>query len=134
MLGSFVSVIFAIAAAFGATVTMYGPVARRIVEIGTLRAIGFCRRTVLSVFLRESILLALSSALVGLIAASFLSLATFSSVNMQSFTQVAFHFRLGASVIVDTLIFTLLVGLLGGFLPAVRAARLPIINAIRGSR
>jgi len=134
MLGSFVSVIFAIAAAFGATVTMYGQVARRIVEIGTLRAIGFRRRTVLTVFLRESALLALSSALIGLLAASFLSLATFSSVNMQSFTQVVFHFHLGAGVVIDTLIFTLAVGMLGGFLPAVRAARLPIINAIRGGR
>jgi putative ABC transport system permease protein len=134
MLGGFVSVIFAIAAAFGATVTMYAQVAGRVREIGTLRAIGFRRRTVLAVFLREAVLLSLGSALIGLAAASLMSLTTFSSVNMQSFTQVTFHFRFGLSVVVNAVIFSLAMGILGGFLPAARAARLQIVNAIRGGR
>ena len=79
-LGAFVTVIFAIAAGFGATVTMYSQVSNRLREIGTLRAIGYRRFTVLRVFLREAILLSVLSGVIGTAAASLLSLASFSAL------------------------------------------------------
>ena len=134
MLGAFVAVIFAIAAAFGAAITMYAQVAGRVREVGTLRAIGFKRRTVLGVFLRESILLSLVSGLIGTLAASLLSLVSFSTVNQQTFTLVTFHFTFGVGVALGALAFSLAMGLVGGFTPALGAARLPIVSAIRGGR
>lgn len=134
MLGAFVAVIFAIAAALGATVTLYAQVASRVREIGTLRALGFRRRTVLSVFLREALLLALLAGAAGTAAASALSLVSFSAMNNQSFTQITFHFAFGTGVAAGAIAFSLAMGLLGGFAPALRAARLPITAAVRGGR
>ncbi len=133
-LGAFVAVIFAIAAALGAAVTMYAQVAGRVREVGTLRAIGFKRRTVLVVFLREAILLSLVAGVIGTTAASALSLVTFSALNNQSFTQITFHFAFSAGVAVASMIFSVVMGLLGGFSPAVGAARLSIVSAARGGR
>jgi ABC-type antimicrobial peptide transport system permease subunit len=133
-LGTFVAVIFAIAAALGAAVTMYAQVAGRVREVGTLRAIGFKRRTVLAVFLREAILLSLLAGVIGTAAASALSLVTFSALNNQSFTQITFHFSFSVGVAVAALIFSLVMGLLGGFSPAIGAARLSIVSAARGGR
>ncbi len=133
-LGVFVAAIFAIAAALGAAVTMYAQVAGRVREVGTLRAIGFKRRTVLAVFLREAILLSLLAGVIGTAAASALSLVTFSALNNQSFTQITFHFAFSPGVAVAAMIFSLVMGLLGGFSPAVGAARLSIVSAARGGR
>jgi putative ABC transport system permease protein len=134
MLGTFVAIIFAIAAALGAAITMYAQVASRIREVGTLRAIGFGRRTVLAVFLREAVLLSVFSGLVGTLAASLLSLVTFSTMNMQSFTLVTFHFSFGLGTAIAALVFSLVMGIVGGFSPALGAARLTIVNAVRGNR
>jgi len=130
-LGAFVTVIFALAAGFGATVTMYSQVANRLREIGTLRAIGYRRFPVLSVFLREAILLSVLSGVIGMAAASLLSLASFSTLNNQSFTQISFHFHFGPDVALSAVIFSLAMGLLGGFVPALSAARQGIVNAVR---
>jgi ABC-type lipoprotein release transport system permease subunit len=134
MLGTFVAIIFAIAAALGAAITMYAQVAGRIREVGTLRAIGFGRRTVLAVFLREAVLLSVFSGIIGTLAASALSLVTFSTMNMQSFTLVTFHFSFGPGVAVAALVFSMVMGVAGGFSPALGAARLTIVNAVRGNR
>lgn len=133
-LGAFVAVIFAIAAALGAAVTMYAQVAGRVREVGTLRAIGFKRRTVLAVFLREAILLSLLAGVLGTAAASALSWVTFSALNNQSFTQITFHFAFSATVAIAAMTFSVVMGLLGGFSPAVGAARLSIVSAARGGR
>jgi ABC-type antimicrobial peptide transport system permease subunit len=133
-LGTFVAVIFAIAAALGAAVTMYAQVAGRVREVGTLRAIGFKRRTVLAVFLRESILLSLLAGVIGTAVASALSLVTFSALNNQSFTEITFHFTFSLGVAVAALIFSVVMGIVGGFSPAVGAARLSIVSAARGGR
>jgi putative ABC transport system permease protein len=134
MLGTFVAVIFAIAAAMGAAITMYAQVSARIREVGTLRAIGFGRRTVLTVFLREAVILSVFSGLIGTIAASLLSMVTFSTMNMQSFTLITFHFSFGVGTAVAAFIFSIVMGIAGGFSPALGAARLTIVNAVRGNR
>ena len=132
VLGLFVAIIFAVAAALGAAITMYAQVASRVREVGTLRAIGFKRRSVLWVFLRESVVLSLSGGLIGLGIASLGSLVTFSLTNNNTFTDITFHFKFGPNIVIASAVFALAMGLLGGFLPALRASRLSIVAATRG--
>ncbi|MEX0805539.1 MAG: ABC transporter permease [Candidatus Binatia bacterium] len=131
ILGIFVTVIFSTGATIGAMITMYGAVANRTVEIGTLRALGFYRRSILLAFLGESFVLSLAGGLVGLGLASLLQFFSISTLNFGSFSELAFSFALSPSIIAMSLGFSLLMGLIGGFLPAVRAARLNIIQALR---
>jgi ABC-type antimicrobial peptide transport system permease subunit len=131
ILGLFITIIFSTGATIGAMITMYGAVANRIVEIGTMRALGFYRRSILIAFLVESCFLSFAGGLLGLGLASLLQFFTISTLNLGSFTELAFSFALSPSIIVTSLGFSLLMGLIGGFLPAVRAARLDIIHALR---
>jgi len=131
ILGLFITVIFSTGATIGAMITMYGSVANRIVEIGTLRALGFYRRSILLAFLIESLLLSLGGGAVGLALASLLQFLTISTLNFGSFSELAFSFALSPQIVAQALGFSLLMGLLGGFLPSVRAARLNIIQALR---
>ncbi len=131
ILGVFVTLIFSTGATIGAMITMYGAVANRTVEIGTLRALGFYRRSILLAFLAESLALSLAGGLIGLGLASVLQFFTISTLNFGSFSELAFSFALSPSIAASSLAFSLLMGLLGGFLPAVRAARLNIIQALR---
>jgi ABC-type lipoprotein release transport system permease subunit len=131
-LGLFVAVIFALGAILGAMITMYAQVAARIREIGTLRAMGFRRRAVLVAFVVESMLLALASGGIGVAASSLWLLASFSTMNFQSFSEVTFHFTLTPGIVTASLVFATILGYAGGLLPAMRAARLPIPQATRG--
>ncbi|HEX6436901.1 MAG TPA: ABC transporter permease [Candidatus Binatia bacterium] len=131
ILGIFVTVIFSTGATIGAMITMYGAVANRTVEIGTLRALGFFRRSILLAFLGESFVLSLAGGIVGLGLASVLQFFSISTLNFGSFSELAFSFALSPSIIITSLGFSLLMGLIGGFLPALRAARLNIIQALR---
>ncbi len=131
ILGVFVTLIFSTGATIGAMITMYGAVANRTVEIGTLRALGFYRRSILLAFLAESFALSFAGGLIGLGLASVLQFFTISTLNFGSFSELAFSFALSPSIAASSLGFSLLMGLLGGFLPAVRAARLNIIQALR---
>jgi ABC-type antimicrobial peptide transport system permease subunit len=131
ILGIFITVIFSTGATIGAMITMYGSVANRTVEIGTMRALGFYRRSILLAFLIESLVLSLGGGAVGLGLASVLQLFTISTLNFGSFSELAFSFALSPQIIAQSLGFALLMGLLGGFLPSVRAARLDIIQALR---
>jgi len=133
ILGIFITVIFSAGATIGAMITMYAAVANRTVEVGTLRALGFRRRSVLAAFLTESLLLSLLGGLVGLFLASFLQFFTISTLNFGSFSELAFSFALSPTIAISSLLFAVLMGLLGGFLPSVRAARLNIVNALRSS-
>lgn len=114
-------------------ITMYAAVANRTGEIGTLRALGFNRRAILLAFLAESLGLALLGGLVGLLLASTMQLFTISTMNWQSFAELAFTFSLDAGIVVKSLLFALIMGLLGGFLPAFRAARMNIVEALRAA-
>lgn len=131
ILGLALSVIFSIGAMIGATITMYASVASRTAEIGTLRALGYQRRHILAAFLVEAMLLALAGGVAGLACASLMQMLSFSTTNFQSFAELAFGFRLTPLIAVKTLLFALAMGVVGGFLPAVRAARMNIIDALR---
>jgi putative ABC transport system permease protein len=133
LLGIFITAIFSAGAMIGAMITMYAAVANRTVEVGTLRALGFRRRSVLAAFLTESLLLSLIGGFVGLVFASTLQFFTISTLNFGSFSELAFSFALSPLIILYTLSFSLLMGLIGGFLPSVRASRLNIVNALRSS-
>jgi ABC-type antimicrobial peptide transport system permease subunit len=133
VLGIVITVIFSLGAAIGAMITMYGAVANRTVEIGTLRALGFQRRSVLAAYLLESLLLATLGGLVGLFFASFLQFFSISTMNFDSFSEIEFSFALSGSIVVSSLLFSLAMGFIGGFLPAVRAARLNILSALRAA-
>ncbi|HXK30755.1 MAG TPA: ABC transporter permease [Candidatus Binatia bacterium] len=131
ILGLFITVIFSTGATIGAMITMYGAVANRTVEIGTMRALGFYRRSILLAFLAEALVLSFLGGALGLGLASLLQFFTISTLNFGSFSELAFSFALSPSIIATSLGFSLLMGLIGGFLPAVRAARLDIVQALR---
>ena len=131
ILGLSLSVIFSVGAIIGAMITMYAAVANRTAEIGTLRAIGFRRRSILTAFLLESLFLALLGGSVGILAASTMQFLTLSTVNFQSFAELAFTFKLTPAIVGKSLLFALLMGFIGGVLPAVRAARMNIVDALR---
>ena len=133
VLGLILSVIFSIGAIIGATITMYASVANRVGEIGTLRALGFQRRSILAAFLAEAMLLAVAGGALGLACASAMQFLSFSTTNFQSFSELAFGFRLTPAIVVKTLIFSLLMGVIGGLLPALRAARMKIVDALRAA-
>ncbi len=133
ILGIVITSIFSIGSAIGAMITMYAAVANRTVEIGTMRALGFRRRSILTAYLVESLTIALIGGGVGLFLASFLQLFTISTINFDSFAELAFSFALSPSIVISSLLFALAMGFIGGFLPSVRAARLNIVNALRAS-
>jgi putative ABC transport system permease protein len=127
----FVSFIMAIGAAFGAMNTMYAIVAARTREIGTLRALGFSRRSILFSFVLESVLLALVGGVVGCLLALPMNGFTTASGQTASFSELAFAFQVTPRLLVSGVIFAAAMGLFGGLLPAVRGARLPITTALR---
>ena len=131
ILGIFVTVIFSFGATIGAMITMYATVANRTVEVGTLRALGFSRRSILSAFLMESLMIAIIGGVIGLILASLLSFFSISTINWNSWSELEFSFALAPDIVISSLIFAVVMGFLGGFLPSVRAARLKIVDALR---
>ncbi len=133
ILGVAVTLIFSLGAMIGAMITMYAAVANRTVEIGTLRALGFPRRSILFAFLFEALFLSLVGGGAGLLLASFLQAMTISTMNFNTFSELAFRFTLSPAIIIESIVFALSMGLLGGFLPAVWAARRNIIEALRAS-
>ena len=132
-LGTAISVIFSIGAIIGAMITMYASVANRTAEIGTLRALGFSRGAILAAFLTESLLLGLLGGVVGLICASTMQALSISTTNFQTFAELAFSFSLTPGIVVAALAFALFMGFIGGFLPAARAARMQIVDALRAA-
>jgi putative ABC transport system permease protein len=133
ILGLSLTIIFSFGAMIGAMVTMYAAVANRTVEIGTLRALGFPRKSILAAFLIESLLLGTLGGILGLGAASLMQWVSISTINFQTFSELAFGFVLNMEIASQTFAFALIMGLLGGFLPALRAARYNIVEALRTS-
>jgi putative ABC transport system permease protein len=133
MLGITLTVIFSLGAVIGAMITMYSAVANRTAEIGTLRALGFRRRAILLSFLAESLFLGFAGGCVGLFFASFMQFITISTLNFQSFSELAFRFTLTPVILTQSLAFALVMGFIGGVLPAFRASRMQIVDALRTS-
>lgn len=131
VLGVSLTLIFSLGAMIGAMITMYSSVAGRVAEIGTLRAIGFTRWSILAAFLMESTLLGLLGGLAGVGLAAGLSFVTFSTTNFQTFSELSFKFSLTSWIIGLSLGFSVVMGVVGGFLPAVRASRMNIVEALR---
>jgi putative ABC transport system permease protein len=131
-LGFVIAALMAVGAVFGALNTMYSAVAVRTREIATLRALGFGRGAVVVSLMIESLFLALVGGAVGGSVAYFaFNNYHTSTMNFQSFSQVAFAFAVTPRLLVEGVIWATVIGLIGGLLPAVRAARLPIASALR---
>jgi len=131
-IGISVTVFFSIGAMIGAMITMYGAVSSRSSEVGVLRALGFSRLTILLSFLLESLLLSLAGAVLGVVAALALSAVELSILNFQTFSEMVFRFHLTSETVLVAALLGAGMGILGGFLPAVRAARVSPIEAMRG--
>ncbi|MFQ5723048.1 MAG: ABC transporter permease [Terriglobia bacterium] len=131
-LGNLVALLMGIGAVFGALNTMYSAVSARTREIATLRALGFRGSPVAVSVLLESLVLALAGGALGG-AAAYIGFNGFtaSTLNWQSFTQVAFAFAVTPKLLLQGLIYSLVMGLIGGLFPAIRAARLPVAAALR---
>jgi putative ABC transport system permease protein len=133
ILGLTLTIIFSIGAMIGAMITMYSAVANRTNEIGTLRALGFSRTSILFAFLLEAMFLGLAGGLAGLFFASFMQLITISTVNWQTFSELAFSFTLTGSIVYQSILFSIVMGFVGGVLPAIRASQMNIVEALRAS-
>jgi putative ABC transport system permease protein len=130
-LATFVAFIMGVGAVFGAMNTMYAIVAARTREIGTLRALGFSRRAILFSFVVESVTLALAGGAIGCLLAFPMNGYSTGTGQTQSFSEIAFAFRITPEIVTIALVFAVVMGVIGGLLPALRAARLPITSALR---
>ena len=131
IMGIMIAVLFSIGAMIGATITMNAQVANRQREIGTLRALGFSRRGILLSFLLESIVLALMGGVVGALAALGLQFVKITMVNAGTWSEIVFGFEPTGGIIVSSVILAAVMGIIGGFFPAWRAARVSPIEAMR---
>jgi ABC-type antimicrobial peptide transport system permease subunit len=131
ILGLSLTIIFSLGAIVGGMITMYASVANRTREIGTLRALGFRRTSILIAFLTESLFLGGLGGVAGLFFASFLQFFTVSTTNFQTFSELAFNFALDISITLKGMAFALGMGFVGGILPALRASGMEIVEALR---
>ena len=131
VLGTFVAAIMAVGSGFGAMNTMYAAVARRGREIGTLRSLGFSRRSILASFMAESVALSLLGGIIGCALAWPLTWVTTGIGNFETFSEIAFNFRVGPPAIAVGMGFAATIGLVGGYLPARAAARRDLLAALR---
>lgn len=133
ILGLSLTIIFSLGAIIGAMITMYGAVATRTPEIATLRALGFQRRSILSAFIVESISLGAIGGALGLFFASLLQFLTVSTMNFQTFSELAFQLTLNLDTAWKAMSFALIMGFVGGVLPALKASRMNIVEALRAT-
>jgi putative ABC transport system permease protein len=131
-IGGLVSFFFSLGAMIGAAITMYASVANRQREIGTLRALGFSRGSILFCFVAESTILAGFGGVIGVLAALALGSVKFSMLNFSSWSEMVFSFDATPGILIGAMIFALLMGFFGGLLPALRAARVSPLAAMRG--
>ncbi len=131
LLGNFIAVIMGIGACFAGMNMMYGSVMSRSREIATLRAIGFRRRNILVSFLFESVVLGLLGGILGCVLSLPMNGISAATANFETFSEVFFHFKLTSGILLRGLAFAVAVGILGGYLPARRAARVRLIDVMR---
>jgi putative ABC transport system permease protein len=130
-LGGFLAVMMSIGAVFAAMNTMYAAVGSRTREIGTLRVLGFRRRAVVFALLIEGGLLALAGGILGCAAAYYWNGHTTATVGWETFSELVFQFTITPRLVAEGLFFAVTVGVAGTLLPAVRASRLPVIDALK---
>ena len=131
VLGGMVAAVMAIGAVFGALNTMYSAVSERGREIATMRALGFGGPAVVFSFVIEALLISFVGGLIGCLAVLPLNGLTTGAMNLQTFSHLAFAFKITPELLVKGVVFALFMGVLGGLLPAIRAASLPISQALR---
>jgi putative ABC transport system permease protein len=130
-LAIFITGIMAIGAVFGAVNTMYAAVSSRTPEIAVLLTLGFHPRSVLVSFLAESAVIAVLGGVIGCLLALPINGVVTSTTNFASFSEIAFAFRVTPNLLLLGVVFALVMGVVGGFFPARRASRLPVIQALR---
>ena len=133
IVGIVLSMLFSLGAMIGATIPMYAAVSNRMREIGVLRALGFRRSMILGAFLFEAVVLGVIGWAGGLSFASLMTFVKISTLNWTSLSELAIRFVLTPEIIWKSFIFALIMGFLGGFLPALRASRMEVVNALRVS-
>lgn len=131
VLGNFLATAMSIGAIFSAMNTMYASVGSRTREIGTLRVLGFRRRTVLLGFLLEGAILALIGGAIGCMLALPMNGYSTGTISFETFSETVFQFRITPALALQGMVFAVCVGILGTLLPALRAARLPVISALK---
>ena len=132
-LAVFIAFIMAVGAAFAGMNTMYAAVARRTKEIGTLRVLGFRRRSILVAFVLESMAIAILGVGIGILLALPLNFVSTGTANFSNFSEIAFNFRVTPDLMLSALIFGAGIGFLGSLLPSIRASRFKIVDALRSS-
>lgn len=130
-LGLILTGLFSAGASLGAMITMYGTVANRTTEIGTLRAMGFTRSRIFSLFVFESALIGLIGSILGIVLASLLQFTSLSTINFATMSELAYGFVLNHSIAMWGVLFGVILATLGGLLPAIRAMRTNIPNALK---
>ena len=133
VLGVFIGFIMAVGAGFAGMNTMYAAVARRTKEIGTLRVLGFRRRSILIAFVLESVAIAVIGVGIGILLALPLNFVSTGTANFTTFSEIAFNFRVTPELMLWALIFGVGIGFLGSLLPSIRASRFKIVDALRAS-
>ena len=128
--GLFLTAVFSVGAILGATMTMSASVAQRTTEIGTLRTLGFTRVAILQTFLFESAGLGIIGGLLGVAGASLLQSVTISTINWDTASELVFGFQLSMGMIVQAFLFAILMSVVGGLVPAARASRLDVVQAL----
>jgi putative ABC transport system permease protein len=132
-LAVFIGFIMAVGAGFAGMNTMYAAVARRTKEIGTLRVLGFRRRSILIAFVLESVAIAIIGVAIGILLALPLNFVSTGTANFTTFSEIAFNFRVTPDLMLWALVFGMSIGLLGSLLPSIRASRFKIVDALRSS-
>jgi putative ABC transport system permease protein len=132
-LAVFIALIMAVGAGFAGMNTMYAAVARRTKEIGTLRVLGFRRRSILLSFVLESLAIAVIGVAIGILLALPLNLVSTGTANFTTFSEIAFNFRVTPELMLWALIFGVGIGFFGSLLPSIRASRFKIVDALRAS-
>jgi putative ABC transport system permease protein len=133
ILGSFLATTMSIGAVFAAMNTMYAAVGARTREIGTLRVLGYRRKSILAGFLIEGALLAFFGGVLGCIFSLIFNGWSVGTLSFETFSETVFDFRITPMLIAQGLAFSVVVGLVGSLLPAIRAARLPVISALKAT-
>jgi putative ABC transport system permease protein len=135
VVGNMIAFFLTIGAMFAVANTMYGAIASRAREIGALRALGFGRFSILTAFLLESLLLCLAGALLGILGALaidfFMGGIQTGTMNAATFTEIAFSFDFGPRVLLQGALIAVIMGLIGGLMPAIRAVRMKVVDALR---